>query len=175
MFGLFARADYSYNERYLLTAIIRRDGSSRFSPSNRYGYFPSISAGWRISEEDFMKDKIAWVNDLKFRAGYGVTGNSEIPRASNWATEYGTNPGSTNYDLSGAQSTALPGYTLIRFSNPNTKWETTKMLNVGFDATLFKGMLVANIEYYQKETSDMLVRDTYSALAGKGEVPYVNL
>lgn len=175
MFGLFARLDYAYDDRYLLTAIVRRDGSSRFSPSKRYGVFPSISAGWRISQESFMRDNISWVNDLKFRAGYGVTGNSEIPRASNWATEYGTNPGSTNYDFTGAQSTAFTGYTLTRFSNPNTKWETTKMLNVGIDAELFNGMLTANIEYYKKETSDMLVRDTYSALAGKGEVPYVNL
>lgn len=175
MFGLFARADYAYDNRYLLTAIVRRDGSSRFSESNRYGVFPSLSLGWRISEEAFMKDKVSWIDDLKFRAGYGVTGNSEIPRASNWATEYGTNPGSTNYDFSGAQSTAFPGYSLVRFSNPKTKWETTKMLNIGIDAEFFNGKLVANVEYYQKKTSDMLVRDTYNALAGKGEVPFVNL
>jgi TonB-linked SusC/RagA family outer membrane protein len=175
MFGLFARADYAYDDRYLLTGIIRRDGSSRFSPSNRYGVFPSISAGWRISEENFLKNNLPWANDLKFRAGYGVTGNSEIPRASNWATEYGTNPGATNYDFTGAQNNAFTGFMLTRFSNPNTKWETTKMLNVGFDATLFNGLLEANIEYYVKKTSDMLVRDTYSALAGKGEVPFVNL
>ncbi|MEO9004526.1 MAG: SusC/RagA family TonB-linked outer membrane protein, partial [Ginsengibacter sp.] len=89
MFGLFARADYAYKDRYLLTAITRRDGSSRFSASNRYGTFPSLSVGWRASEENFMEASSSWLSDLKFRAGYGVTGNSEIPRASNWATTYG--------------------------------------------------------------------------------------
>lgn len=175
MFGLFARLDYAYDDRYLVTGIVRRDGSSRFSSTNRYGVFPSISAGWRISEEGFLKNRIDWADDLKFRAGFGITGNSEIPRASNWATEYGTNPGSTNYDFAGAQSNAFPGFVLTRFSNPSTKWETTKMLNLGFDATLFDGLLTANVEYYIKQTSDMLVRDAYSALAGKGEAPFVNL
>ncbi|MEO8961786.1 MAG: TonB-dependent receptor [Ginsengibacter sp.] len=175
MFGLFARADYAYKARYLLTAIARRDGSSRFSASNRYGTFPSLSVGWRASEENFMKGSLSWLSDLKFRAGYGVTGNSEIPRASNWATTYGTSPGSTNYDFSGAQTTAFPGFMLTNFSNPDTKWESTKMLNVGLDATLFDGKLVANIEYYVKKTSDMLVRDNYSGLAGTATPPYVNI
>jgi len=174
MFGLFGRLDYAYNNRYLLTAIVRRDGVSRFSSSNRYGVFPSISAGWRISQENFMKS-LTWLDDLKIRAGYGVTGNSEIPRASNWATEYATDAGSTNYDFNGTQSTAYTGFMLNKFGNPDTKWESTQMLNVGFDATFFKGMFDANVEYYVRKTSDMLVMDNYSALAGSGQRPYVNL
>ena len=75
---MFARADYGYKDKYLLTGIIRRDGVSRFSESNRYGVFPSISAGWRMSEEAFMEPSRDWLDDLKIRAGYGVTGNSEI-------------------------------------------------------------------------------------------------
>ena len=175
MFGLFARADYAYKDRYLLTGIIRRDGSSRFSASNRYGTFPSISAGWRISQENFIRDNAPWLNDLKLRAGFGATGNSEIPRGSNWATEYATNPGRTNYDFIGSQTSAVTGFMLSRFSNLDTKWETTKMLNIGIDATLFNGMLVANIEYYKKRTSDMLVRDSYSSFAGTAEAPFVNI
>lgn len=94
LFGMFARADYGYKDKYLLTGIIRRDGVSRFSESNRYGVFPSISAGWRMSEEAFMEPSRDWLDDLKIRAGYGVTGNSEIPVATNFANLFTT---STSY------------------------------------------------------------------------------
>ena len=88
LFGLFGRVDYAYNNKYLLTGIIRRDGVSRFSENNRYGVFPSISAGWRISEEAFMEKTKDWLDDLKLRFGFGVTGNSEVPRITNFAYEY---------------------------------------------------------------------------------------
>jgi TonB-linked SusC/RagA family outer membrane protein len=174
LFGIFGRVDYAFKNRYLLTGIVRRDGVSRFSSSNRYGVFPSISAGWRISQENFMQS-MTWLDDMKIRAGFGVTGNAEIPRGSNWATEYVTDPGRSNYDFGGSQTTAYTGFILNKFANLNTKWENTQMLNVGFDATFLKGMFDANIEYYIRKTSDMLVRDNYSALAGSGESPYVNL
>lgn len=174
LFGIFGRLDYAYDNRYLFTAIVRRDGSSRFSQAHRYGTFPSVSAGWRVSEEDFARD-LHWLSDFKLRAGYGITGNSEIPRSTNWADEYVTNPGSTNYDLDGAQGSANTGFGISRFGNPNTKWETTEMLNFGADLAFFRGKLEANIEYYIKNTSDMLVADSYSALAGSGTPPYVNL
>ena len=90
LFGLFGRVDYAYNNKYLLTGIIRRDGVSRFSENNRYGVFPSISAGWRISEEAFMEKTKDWLDDLKLRFGFGVTGNSEVPRITNFAYEYRT-------------------------------------------------------------------------------------
>src|SRR5690606_2997052 len=112
---------------------------------------------------------------MKFRVGYGVTGNSEIPRITNWADEYLTNPGETNYDFDGSQGSALTGFGLSRIGNPDTKWETTKMLNIGMDFTLFNGALDGNVEYYIKNTSDMLVVDNYSSLAGSGTPPYVNL
>jgi TonB-linked SusC/RagA family outer membrane protein len=92
LFGLFGRVDYAYNNKYLLTGIIRRDGVSRFSENNRYGVFPSISAGWRISEEAFMEKTKDWLDDLKLRFGFGVTGNSEVPRITNFAYEYRTLP-----------------------------------------------------------------------------------
>ncbi len=174
MFGLFSRLDYIFDNRYLLTATIRRDGSSRFSESNRYGIFPALSLGWRISNESFLQN-VEWLSDLKLRAGYGVTGNSEIPRANNWATEYGTNPGFTNYDFNATQGSAFQGFMLSTYGNPNTKWESTRMINIGVDATLFDGILEGSIEYYVKNTSDMLVLDSYSALAGEATAPYVNL
>jgi TonB-linked SusC/RagA family outer membrane protein len=174
MFGIFSRIDYVYDNRYLLTGTIRRDGSSRFSEANRYGIFPALSLGWRISNEKFMEN-INWLSDLKLRAGYGVTGNSEIPRANNWATEYGTDPGHTNYDFTAAQGSAQQGFMLMTYGNAETKWESTQMINIGMDATLFNGILDGSIEYYIKNTSDMLVLDSYSALAGEATAPYVNL
>jgi len=174
MYGLFSRLDYIFHERYLVTGIIRRDGSSRFSESKRYGLFPALSLGWRISNEDFMQN-IKWLDDLKLRAGYGVTGNSEIPRKNNWATEYGTDPGHTNYDFAASQGSANQGFMLTTYGNSSTKWESTQMLNIGLDATLFNGILDGSIEYFIKNTSDMLVLDSYSALAGEATAPYVNL
>lgn len=174
MFGIFSRLDYIFDDRYLVTGIIRRDGSSRFSESNRYGIFPAVSFGWRISNENFMDD-VSWLDDLKFRIGYGVTGNSEIPRRNNWATEYGTDPGHTNYDFAASQGSADQGFMLMTYGNSGTKWESTEMVNIGLDATLFKGIIDGSIEYYIKNTSDMLVMDSYSALAGEATAPYVNL
>lgn len=115
LFGLFGRVDYAYNNKYLLTGIIRRDGVSRFSENNRYGVFPSISAGWRISEEAFMEKTKDWLDDLKLRFGFGVTGNSEVPRITNFAYEYRTLPKKTNYDFTGSNTSTSLGYRLDKF------------------------------------------------------------
>ncbi|MDU6510569.1 MAG: SusC/RagA family TonB-linked outer membrane protein, partial [Parabacteroides sp.] len=117
LFGLFGRVDYAYNNKYLLTGIIRRDGVSRFSENNRYGVFPSISAGWRISEEAFMEKTKDWLDDLKLRFGFGVTGNSEVPRITNFAYEYRTLPKKTNYDFTGSNTSTSLGYRLDKFGN----------------------------------------------------------
>lgn len=174
LFGMFGRADYAYQDKYLATVIVRRDGVSRFSKSNRYGTFPSISLGWRISEEDFMENTQDWLDDLKFRVGYGQTGNAEVPRATNFAYEFSTDPGTTGYDLGGTNGTTYTGYKLNRFGNEDTKWESTDMFNVGLDATFLNGKFSAGIEWYSKKTSDMLVQASYSALAGEAAKPYIN-
>ena len=121
LFGMFARADYGYKDKYLLTGIIRRDGVSRFSESNRYGVFPSISAGWRMSEEAFMEPSRDWLDDLKIRAGYGVTGNSEIPVATNFANLFTTSTSYTNYDMTGANNSETTGFRLSTYGNTDTK------------------------------------------------------
>ena len=175
LFGVFARADYSFDNKYLITGIIRRDGVSRFAKKNRYGVFPSASLGWRVSEENFMKGTKRWLDDLKLRAGYGITGNSEMIRTTNYAMEFTTYPQSTNYDLGGANSGTTLGYRLGRFGNEDTKWESTKMANIGIDATFLNGRFSATLDLYHKKTSDMLIEAAYSALAndeiGK---PYIN-
>ena len=120
---------------YLFTGIIRRDGVSRFSKSNRYGVFPSASLGWRISQEDFMESTRDWLDDLKLRVGYGQTGNSEVPRITNYAMELATYPKRSDYDLNGQNNSTTTGFILDKYGNEDTKWESTEMWNVGVDAT----------------------------------------
>jgi TonB-linked SusC/RagA family outer membrane protein len=175
LFGLFGRVDYDFASKYLVTAIVRRDGVSRFSKDNRYGVFPSLSLGWRLSQEGFMENTKSWLDDLKVRAGFGITGNSDVPRATNYAYEFTTDPTLTNYDLTGSQGSAVLGYRLGKIGNPDTKWEKTQMTNVGVDATFLNGKFSTNLEWYYKKTSDMLVAASYSSMAGEADRPYVNI
>lgn len=173
MFGMFARADYSYQGKYLATLTVRRDASSKFSPKNRWGTFPSISLGWRMSDEKFMEKTRSWLDDFKLRAGYGTTGNSNID-AYNWAFQYGT--GNTYlYSITGSDTDVATGYGVTNLGDINAKWETSKMLNVGFDATVFDQRLSINFDWYLKKTSDMLIDANWSALAGNAAKPKVNI
>ncbi len=173
-FGIFGRANYSYADKYLLTATIRRDGVSRFSKSNRYGTFPSVSAAWRMSGEDFMNG-IEWLDDLKLRVGYGQAGNSTFPRATNFASTFTTNPTHTNYDMTGKQTAAELGYRMGTFGNADTKWERVETTNIGIDATLFGGKISTNVEWWYKKSADMLVEAVYSSLAGEAGRPFINI
>ena len=174
LFGMFARVDYGFKNKYLFTGILRRDGVSRFSESNRYGTFPSLSLGWRLSEEAFMEQTRSWLDDMKLRVGYGITGNSEIPVATNFANTFTTSTTETNYDMTGANTGENTGYHQETFGNTDTKWETNKMLNVGLDATFLGGKFNTSIEWYTKKTSDMLIQAAYSSMAGEADAPYIN-
>lgn len=149
LISFFARAHYSFKERYMITATVRRDGSSKFGANHKWGTFPSASAAWGISQEDFMKD-IHWINDLKIRAGYGITGNQDGLKPYKSLQLYGTQG---IYYVDGAWGT---GYTINQNPNPDLKWEQTAMLNIGLDFTLFNNRLNGTIEWYDKRTSDML-------------------
>ncbi|MDR1557327.1 MAG: SusC/RagA family TonB-linked outer membrane protein, partial [Tannerellaceae bacterium] len=174
LFGIFGRVDYAFADKYLFTGILRRDGVSRFSANNRYGTFPSVSAGWRLSEESFLETTRDWLDDLKARIGYGKTGNSEIPRKTNFAYEYVTNSEKTNYDLNGANTSGLTGYRLERYGNEDTQWESVDSYSVGLDATFLNGKFGLGMEWYNKKTSNMLLPATYSGLAGEASKPYIN-
>lgn len=174
LFGFFGRIDYGYVNKYLFTGIVRRDGASRFGKANRFGTFPSASFGWRASEESFFEGSRNWLDDLKLRVGYGLTGNSEIPRATNFAMLFTTTPDRTNYDLSGANTGADTGYRLATYGNEATRWEATKMTNIGVDLTFMKNRFSTTIEWYNKITSDMLITAAYSNLAGEPSAPYIN-
>lgn len=175
LFGIFGRADYTYDNKYLFTGIVRRDGVSRFAEKHRYGVFPSASAGWRVSEEDFMEGSREWLDDLKLRVGYGHTGNAEIPRATNFAMLFGTAPDRTNYDLGGTNTGSELGYRLTTYGNEETRWEANKMTNIGVDITFGGNRFNSTLEFYNKVTSDMLISAAYSALAND-EIgrPYIN-
>ncbi len=149
LISLFARAHYSYNEKYMITATVRRDGSSKFGANHKWGIFPSVSAAWGISQESFMEN-ITWINDLKLRAGYGVTGNQSGLRPYKSLQLYGRE--NIYYD-SGTWATA---YKINQNANPDLKWESTGMLNIGLDFTLFNNRVNGTIEWYDKKTSDML-------------------
>ena len=149
LISMFARAHYSFAERYMITATIRRDGSSKFGANNKWGWFPSVSAAWGISQESFMDD-VDWVNDLKLRVGYGVTGNQDGLQPYKSIDLYSAS--GTYYN----NGSSMISYRMSQNANPDLKWEQTAMLNVGLDFTLFNNRLNGTIEWYDKRTSDML-------------------
>ena len=156
MFGMFARGDYSYKGKYLVTATFRRDASSRFASKHRWGNFPSVSLGWRISDESFLAQAHDnWLDDLKIRAGYGTTGNSNIGNY-NYAFQF-ANSTAYMYDVAGANGSAAVGYATSVLGDTEARWETVEMFNVGADLTAFRNRLTAGVDFYVKKTSDMLV------------------
>jgi TonB-linked SusC/RagA family outer membrane protein len=172
MFGLFGRGDYVYKNKYLTTVTLRYDGSSKFGSKHRYGTFPAFSLGWRITEENFMAPTRRWLDDLKIRAGYGTTGNSNIG-SYNYAFQYSTG-NSYNYALTGTDTYVGTGYAISNLGDPDAKWETVHSLDIGFDGSVFN-KLTFNFDWYMKKTSDMLVPANWSALAGSATKPSINI
>lgn len=175
--SLFGKLNYAYNNKYLLSGTIRRDGSSRFGKANRYGVFPAFSAGWRIGEEDFIKDNIPAISDLKIRYGWGKNGNQEIANNaaySLYSAIYGTDhvfdiDRGTAYDFSGTGTGQLPsGFVRSQLGNDSLKWESTTQSNFGIDFGLFSNRLVGSIDYFNKKTSDILINPGYLAVIGEG-------
>lgn len=172
IYSLFGRVDYTLMNRYLFSATVRRDGSSNFGPANKYGTFPAFSAAWRLSEESFMHD-VNWITDLKFRAGYGVTGNQRIP-GFQYLARYESALNNSAYPVTGAGVTT--GVWQNAYSNPDVKWEELKSLNLGVDFTLFDGKFDGAFDWYTRKTSDMLYPVPLPSQAiGEGGAPFVNI
>lgn len=168
LFSVFGRVNYNYADKYLLSATMRRDESSRFSPQYNVGYFPSISAGWRISEESFFD--ASWIDDLKIRANYGILGTSNISYWD-WVALINSFPQATFGD----NSTSVPGMTQVQLANEDLKWERLSQMNLGFDAALLQRRFNVTFEYFIKTTKDVLTpMQILLATGNNGGNPYVN-
>jgi TonB-dependent starch-binding outer membrane protein SusC len=160
LLSFLARANYSYASKYLVTATIRRDGSSRFGDNNKWGVFPSVSAGWRISEEAFMKN-IPAINELKLRASYGHTGNNFIGNYDHIGLL-----AKRNYVFGGSGGSVVNGLGPNRISNPDLSWEKNKQMDVGIELGLLQNRIFLVADYYVKITSDLLLNVPTPSLTG---------
>ncbi len=170
----FLRADYNFRSKYYLSATVRRDGSSVFGPNTRYGVFPSVSAGWRISEESFLAGA-EFINDLKIRGGYGTMGNQLPVSTANQFYLFGGSPSTSYYDITGTTNSSLQGFRPTRIGNADAKWETNVTTNVGFDAVLLDRKFEIVFDWYQKQSKDLLFNPELPGTAGAAAVPYVNV
>ena len=168
LLSFMGRVTYGYDNRYLLTATFRADGSSRFAKKNRWGYFPSVALAWRMSEEHWFK-KSFWLTDLKLRAGYGLTGNQAS--VGNYA--YASQLQTVQYSFGDKQVGGLAPWVL---PNPNVRWETVEQYNVGADFSFFDQRLHATVDWYIKNTNDMLVPMSVPISSGYSDeaVPSIN-
>lgn len=172
MLSIFGKVNYAWDDKYLFSATLRRDASSRLSSEHNYDWFPSISAGWRISQESFMEDTQSWLDDLKLRGAYGVNGNDIIPNDAFYA-KYFMDLDRSAYPISGG-NTLSPGALRSRSTNPDLTWEKTYQTNLGMDASLFNRRLMISLDYFFKKTNDMLVEKPYIATIGEGGYRWYN-
>ncbi|MDR8393070.1 TonB-dependent receptor [Aliifodinibius sp. S!AR15-10] len=171
--SFFGKVDYNYDSKYLLSFTIRRDGSSRLGASSRWGTFPAGSIGWRLSEEAFMSGSEA-ITDLKIRAGFGITGNQQIPTGRT-LDQYGGGTGSTFYDINNTGNNIVPGYTRTVIGNNDLKWEENISYNVGLDAELYEGKVTFVLDMYQREVDDLLFNPTVPGTQGQAAAPFRNV
>lgn len=174
LFSLIGRLDYSFDDRYLVSATVRRDGSSVFGPEKRYGVFPSVTAGWRLSSEQFMKN-VSWITDLKLRGGYGILGSQANVSATNAFNLYGGGPNDAYYDIGGTNTSSARGFRSTSIGNPATGWEEDVITNIGFDATLFNNKFDFTIEWYKKSVKGLLFGQPLPATAGGAGRPTINI
>jgi TonB-linked SusC/RagA family outer membrane protein len=184
LLSMFGKANYVFDDKYLISATVRRDGSSRFGENNRWGVFPSVSAGWRISQENFLRNATL-VSDLKLRGNWGLNGNQQIsslaaiaifePRYATQSLFTTLQDNGTAYDISGRNEGQLPsGFARTQSANPDLKWETSEQFGGGLDFSLLDYSLYGSIDYFQKETRDILTATRPLATEGEGAQRIVN-
>ncbi|HTJ52074.1 MAG TPA: TonB-dependent receptor [Cyclobacteriaceae bacterium] len=166
LLSFFGKIGYDYNEKYLASVTLRRDGSSRFGPNNRWGNFYAGSLGWRIDKESFLQNN-SWIDKLLLRAGYGVIGNQEIPNYA-FSDEIGVN---NPYSFGNTKNV---GYAVSKLGNANIKWESSSQLNAGVDLAIWNGKLLMSLDYFNKVTSSLLVNQPIASSAGLATAPIVN-
>lgn len=181
--SFFGKLNYSYDDKYLLSLTVRRDGSSRFGKDNRYATFPSVSAGWRLNREKFMQS-YTWIDDLKIRGSWGQTGNQEIANIARYTIyvpnygvlESGGQSYGTAYDIAGTNGGSIlqSGFKRNQIGNDKIKWETTTQTNLGFDFALFKQSLYGSFDWFYKKTTNILVQMAGIAAMGEGSSQWIN-
>jgi TonB-dependent starch-binding outer membrane protein SusC len=168
--SFFGRLNYNFEETYLFNATFRADGSSKFAKGNQWGYFPSVSAGWVITNESFMDNTSNWLNSLKLRASWGQVGSQNILAFQYQSPIKFTN---TYYIFGNAEGTLTPGSYPSRLSNPDLKWETSEQTDIGFDAAFLNGKFNVNLDWYIKNNRNWLINPPNLATAG-ADAPYIN-
>ncbi len=174
LYSLLSRIDYAYNDEFLVSFNGRRDQSSVLGPNSRTGYFGSASAGWVITQEQFMKS-ISWLSSLKLRGSYGVLGSISNTNASNSFTTYNSSAANSYYSTTGSSTAITQGFYYNTFGNPNTKWEGDKIADVGIDAAILKNALSFSVDWYQKKINGLLFQDQAPAVVGGATLPNVNI
>lgn len=173
--SIFGQAKYDIDDKYIFSAVVRRDGSSRFGADNRYGVFPAFSAAWRLTGEDFMADNTLF-DDLKIRGGWGIMGNSNNVDPNNQFSLFGTSIGASSYDIGGTNSSAAAGFYRTRIGNPAARWEKAITQNIGVDALMLDGRLDLGLEIWSKKTEDLLFQAPVSVMTGGfANAPSVNV
>ena len=174
-YSLFGKLDYNWDERYYVTGVLRRDGASRFGGNNRYGTFPAVSGAWRVIAEPFMQNQELF-SDLKFRGGWGQMGNSNNVDPNNQFSLYASDRGNTFYPIDGQNSGANEGFAQSRIGNADAKWETSTTTNIGFDASLFNDKLEVILDWWKKDTEDLLFQVPLAGVTGNfAAAPSVNI
>ncbi len=173
LLSFFGKVDYNFAQRYHASVTLRRDGSSRLGPNNRWGTFPAFSVGWRLSEEAFLQDSDFFTN-VMLRFGYGVTGNQLIP-TGRIVSQFGGGRGDTFYDIRGVGNQIVAGFRQTSLGNPNLKWEENTSANVGVDLEFFGGSTSLVIDLYRRETDNLLFDPPTPGTAGVAAPPIVNI
>ncbi len=166
MFSQFGKISYNYKEKYLFSSTLRRDASSRFGSQNNAGLFPSVSAGWRISRENFMSG-LKFLSDLKLRASWGKNGNDLVDNEATYSKFY-LNNDNASYDIIGSDNSVSSGVIKTRSANNMLQWEVTTQTNIGIDAALFDNRLMISFDWWNKNTDDMLIDRPYIGVIGEG-------
>ena len=182
--SFFGKANYTYADKYLASVTVRHDGSSRFGSNKQYGTFPSVSAGWRISQEKFMESTASWLDNLKLRYSWGQTGNQEISNTARYTLYqavvstglWGSGQAGSSYDIAGSNGGyALDnGYVRSQRGNDDIKWETTTQHNIGFDFGLIRNEIYGSFDWFYKLTSDILLPMDGIAAMGEGASKWIN-
>lgn len=174
-FSVFGRLNYSMKDKYYVTGVLRRDGSSRFGVNSRYGVFPAISAAWRITGEKFLENN-GFIDDLKIRGGWGQMGNSNNVDPNNQFSLFSSSIDNAAYDINGTNNSTAEGFYKSRVGNPDAKWETSTTSNIGFDGIFLDGKLDVILDLWQKKTEDLLFQVPLPDVLGNfASSPAVNI